>query len=194
MLGPIFHWLPRGAFKPSKSVTFFCAKGFSWPQYIAVLSNERSTPHQSLRRPQLHSRLPGYRSTSGCANWTTGYGRAFPLKKLSNSMAVSEIKSWETESVWPGGAGWRPEKDVVLQNVQNLLNEWEATLRSGADAAVLVVSSNGFFRLLAERMGVPPRDRKMATGHISIVSLVVPEHRWRARCPERVTVFALAKL
>jgi broad specificity phosphatase PhoE len=92
---------------------------------------------------------------------------------------ADEIESWETESVWPAGAGWKPEKDVVLQNVQNLLNEWEATLRSGSSAAVLVVSSNGFFRLLAERMGVPPRDRKMATGHISIVSLVVPEHRWQ---------------
>jgi probable phosphoglycerate mutase len=91
-----------------------------------------------------------------------------------------EIEAWETESVWPTGAGWKPEKREVLANVQNLLNEWEATLRSDAHAAIVVVSSNGFFRLLAERMGIPASGRKMATGHISIVSLVAPEYRWRA--------------
>jgi broad specificity phosphatase PhoE len=109
------------------------------------------------------------------------YGRweGLATPRIVELYGPHEIESWETESVWPKGAGWRPEKEVVLQNVQSLLSEWEATSRSGADAAILVVSSNGFFRLLAERMGVPPKDRKMATGHISIVSLVGPEHSWR---------------
>jgi probable phosphoglycerate mutase len=107
-----------------------------------------------------------------------GLWEGLATQRIVELYGSREIEAWETESVWPAGAGWKPEKDVVLANVQNLLNEWEATLRSGADAAVLVVSSNGFFRMLAERMRIPPRDRKMATGHVSIVSLV-PEHGWR---------------
>jgi broad specificity phosphatase PhoE len=108
-----------------------------------------------------------------------GLWEGLATQKIVDLYGPHEIEAWETESIWPTGARWKPEKEVVLANVQNLLNEWEETLRSGADAAVLVVSSNGFFRLLAERMGIPPQDRKMATGHVSIVSLVVPGHRWQ---------------
>ena len=121
---------------------------------------------------------PGIKIDERLRELDYGLWEGLTTQRIAELYGPHEIESWETESVWPKSAGWKPEKRVVLANVQNLLDEWEATLRSGADATVLVVSSNGFFRLLAERMGVPAAGRKMATGHISIVTLVAPEHRW----------------
>jgi broad specificity phosphatase PhoE len=82
----------------------------------------------------------------------------------------AEFEAWEQGSVWPVTAGWKPPKADVLTNVRALLHEWKQKIEPG-NQAVVVVSSNGFFRLLAEVIGVAGKDRKMATGHVSLLIL-----------------------
>lgn len=75
------------------------------------------------------------------------------------------IEDWQKRSIWPDGFGWQPDEAGVITRWKRLLvrvrNENEG------DSVVLVVSSNGIFRLVAKSLGLSPTEAKMNTGAVA---------------------------
>jgi probable phosphoglycerate mutase len=75
------------------------------------------------------------------------------------------IDDWQKRSIWPDGCGWQPGEADVVAGWQRLLARIQA--ENARDAVVLVVSSNGIFRLVAKSLGLAPSDAKMNTGAVA---------------------------
>lgn len=75
------------------------------------------------------------------------------------------IDGWQQQSIWPDGFGWRPGEADVLDRWQRLMER--IATDTPADARVLVVSSNGVYRLVAKALGLAPAAAKMATGALA---------------------------
>ncbi|MFG1230447.1 histidine phosphatase family protein [Xanthobacter wiegelii] len=75
------------------------------------------------------------------------------------------IDAWQKQSVWPEGFGWTPGEADVLAAWNRLV---DIIRRDNAeDATILVVSSNGVYRLVAKMLGLPAAEAKMGTGTVS---------------------------
>lgn len=79
------------------------------------------------------------------------------------------IDGWQKRSIWPDGFGWRPSKAEILANWDRLVATIAATCHP--DAAVVIVSSNGIFRLVARTLGLAPNEAKMNTGALARLEL-----------------------
>lgn len=79
------------------------------------------------------------------------------------------IDGWQKNSVWPDGFGWRPSEPEILAAWNRLVVTVVGTVP--ADATVLIVSSNGIFRLVARALGLSPSDAKMNTGALAALEL-----------------------
>jgi probable phosphoglycerate mutase len=75
------------------------------------------------------------------------------------------IDDWQKRSVWPDGFGWLPGEAAVLAGWNRLVARIAGD--NPADAIVLVVSSNGIFRLVAKALGLPAAEAKMGTGTVA---------------------------
>lgn len=85
------------------------------------------------------------------------------------------IDGWQKRSIWPEGFGWQPGEAAVLARWRQLIARIAA---ENADAAtVLVVSSNGIFRLVAKALGLSPCEAKMATGALARLEVAGGETR-----------------
>jgi broad specificity phosphatase PhoE len=75
------------------------------------------------------------------------------------------VDDWQALGIWPDGCDWQPGEAAVVAAWNRLLD----VLRHDrpADVVVLVVSSNGIFRLVAKTLGLPPDRAKMATGAVA---------------------------
>jgi probable phosphoglycerate mutase len=80
-----------------------------------------------------------------------------------------DIDGWESRSQWPRGANWPSTKDDVLERLRHVFDEITQRPATQDNAISLIVSSNGIFRLVAETLGLPAADRKMATGNMSLL-------------------------
>lgn len=78
------------------------------------------------------------------------------------------IDGWQKRNVWPDGFDWSPSLDQIKANWAGLMERVVAG-RDGGDA--VVVSSNGIFKLVAEELGIPKENAKMATGSISVLNV-----------------------
>lgn len=75
------------------------------------------------------------------------------------------IDDWQKRSIWPNGCGWQPDEAGVIAGWQRLLVRIRK--ENAGDTVVLVVSSNGIFRLVAKSLGLSPADAKMNTGAVA---------------------------
>ncbi|PIO96255.1 histidine phosphatase family protein [Pleomorphomonas carboxyditropha] len=75
------------------------------------------------------------------------------------------IDDWQKRSIWPESCGWQPDETDVIAGWQRLIARIRA--ENADDAVVLVVSSNGIFRLVAKSLGLAPADAKMNTGAVA---------------------------
>jgi len=88
----------------------------------------------------------------------------------SNSEIRAEVgdgplDDWQKRSIWPEGFGWSPDESTVLERWSRLM---KAIQRENADnAVVLIVSSNGIYRLVAKMLGLSASEAKMNTGAVS---------------------------
>ena len=75
------------------------------------------------------------------------------------------IDDWQRRSIWPDGCGWQPDEAGVIAGWMRLLNR--VRKENADDAVVLVVSSNGIFRLVAKTLGLSAAEAKMNTGAVA---------------------------
>lgn len=85
--------------------------------------------------------------------------------EIRGEVGDQAIDDWQKRSIWPDGFGWQPGEAGVLAGWQRLLARIRA--ENAGDAIVLVVSSNGIFRLVAKGLGLSPADAKMNTGAVA---------------------------
>lgn len=77
------------------------------------------------------------------------------------------LDAWEHDAVWPASAGWPTSREACLQNLAAILQGLGETNTS----PVLIVSSNGLFRLLAHSIAGTTFASKMATGRLALLRL-----------------------
>lgn len=75
------------------------------------------------------------------------------------------IEDWQKRSVWPEGFGWQPGEAGVINGWKRLLVRIRK--ENADDSVVLVVSSNGIFRLVAKSLGLSATEAKMNTGAVA---------------------------
>lgn len=85
------------------------------------------------------------------------------------------IDDWQKRSIWPNDAGWRPSEAEILASWDRLVAR--IGREAPPDAVVLVVSSNGIFRLVANALGLAPSEAKMNTG--AVARLILTDGRPR---------------
>jgi len=78
------------------------------------------------------------------------------------------IDGWQKRNVWPDGFNWSPSLDRIKANWNGLM---ERIIDAGNGSDAIVVSSNGIFKLVAEALGIPKDEAKMATGSISVLGV-----------------------
>lgn len=92
------------------------------------------------------------------------------------------IDGWQKRNVWPDGFNWSPSLDRIKANWAGLIGRVIAGREAG-DA--VIVSSNGIFKLVAEELGIPKENAKMATGSISVLNVsetgVISVELWSQR-------------
>ena len=99
------------------------------------------------------------------------YGRweARSNDEIRAEVGNAAIDDWQQRSIWPEGFGWQPGEAAVLAGWNRLIERIRT--ENAADAVVLVVSSNGIFRLVAKALGLPAAAAKMGTGTIARLRL-----------------------
>ncbi|WP_370677890.1 histidine phosphatase family protein [Pleomorphomonas sp. PLEO] len=75
------------------------------------------------------------------------------------------IDDWQKRSIWPEGCGWQPGEAGVITGWKRLLVRIRK--ENADDSVVLVVSSNGIFRLIAKSLGLSAAAAKMNTGAVA---------------------------
>jgi len=75
------------------------------------------------------------------------------------------IDDWQKRSIWPDGCGWQPDEAGVITGWKRLLVRIRK--ENEGDSIVLVVSSNGIFRLVAKSLGLSAAEAKMNTGAVA---------------------------
>jgi broad specificity phosphatase PhoE len=79
----------------------------------------------------------------------------------------AELRAWEEDARWPAAAGWSSAYGEQVHALSALVDD----VRRAADDFVVIVSSNGIFRLLSTWIDPDRTDTKMATGHLSILRI-----------------------
>jgi len=80
---------------------------------------------------------------------------------------AEELKAWEESNAWPSRAGWPSSSADYVRGFFGVL---EQVGRAGV-GPVLIVSSNGIFKLFASSLSDGIGARKMGTGHMSLLRL-----------------------
>lgn len=75
------------------------------------------------------------------------------------------IDDWQKRSIWPQGCDWQPDEAGIIAGWKRLLVRIRK--ENDGDSVVLVVSSNGIFRLVAKSLGLSPAEAKMNTGAVA---------------------------
>lgn len=75
------------------------------------------------------------------------------------------IDDWQKRSIWPKGCDWRPDEAGIIAGWKRLLVRIRK--ENEDDSVVLVVSSNGIFRLVAKSLGLSSAEAKMNTGAVA---------------------------
>ena len=79
----------------------------------------------------------------------------------------AELAAWENCGKWPSAAGWGASRAEHVRAISSLIDG----IRQRSDHPVLIVSSNGIFRLLSQFIHPQAKGMKMATGHLSLLSI-----------------------
>jgi broad specificity phosphatase PhoE len=77
-----------------------------------------------------------------------------------------ELLAWEEEGRWPLHAGWSPSEQELVRGVASLVDQLSG---DHPEDTVVLVSSNGVFRVLGKQFGLSPGECKMATGRCSLL-------------------------
>lgn len=81
----------------------------------------------------------------------------------------ADIARWQDQGIRPEDAGWSPDENTIQANWRALMASVRRTF--GENDVIVIVSSNGFFRLIAGALGLDREKSKMATGAMSLVDL-----------------------
>lgn len=107
--------------------------------------------------------------------------------EIRNEYGEAEIDGWQKDSIFPEGFGWSPSQEKIRMDWSALMNRIVAT--GQPDDIVLIVSSNGIYRIVASALGLSPGDAKMDTGSLALLSLEGGEaqvERWNV-APETLS-------
>jgi broad specificity phosphatase PhoE len=93
--------------------------------------------------------------------------------KSSQEIAIAfgpdGLREWEDNTRWPHDAEWSPAESEVKENLKRLAQQLMLDYRDGDD--IVLVSSNGIFRMMAREFVPSLQKNKMATGSISVLTL-----------------------
>ena len=94
-----------------------------------------------------------------------GHWEARSNDEIRAEVGDQVIDDWQKRSIWPDGCGWQPGEAGVINGWKRLLVRIRK--ENEGDSVVLVVSSNGIFRLVAKSLGLSPAQAKMNTGAVA---------------------------
>jgi broad specificity phosphatase PhoE len=90
-------------------------------------------------------------------------------QEIATAFGPDGLREWEDNTRWPNDAEWSPAESEVREGIKRLVQRLMASY--GCDADVVLVSSNGIFRMMARELMPSLQKNKMATGNISILTL-----------------------
>ena len=90
-------------------------------------------------------------------------------QEIAMAFGPDGLREWEDNTRWPDDAEWSPTESEVREGVKLLVQRLMASY--GGDADIVLVSSNGIFRMMAREFVPSLQKNKMATGNISVLTL-----------------------
>jgi broad specificity phosphatase PhoE len=90
-------------------------------------------------------------------------------QEIAIAFGPNGLREWEDNTRWPYDAEWSPAESEVRESVKRLVQRLTASYRDGDD--IVLVSSNGIFRMMAREFVPSLQKNKMATGSISVLTL-----------------------
>jgi broad specificity phosphatase PhoE len=90
-------------------------------------------------------------------------------QEIAMAFGPDGLREWEDNTRWPDDAEWSPTESEVREGVKLLVQRLMASYGGGAD--IVLVSSNGIFRMMARELVPSLQKNKMATGNISLLTL-----------------------
>jgi probable phosphoglycerate mutase len=90
-------------------------------------------------------------------------------QEIAMAFGPDGLREWEDNTRWPDDAEWSPTEREVRASVKLLIQRLMASY--GGDADIVLVSSNGIFRMMAREFVPSLQKNKMATGNISVLTL-----------------------
>jgi broad specificity phosphatase PhoE len=90
-------------------------------------------------------------------------------QEIAMAFGPDGLREWEDNTRWPDDAEWSPTEREVREGVKLLVQRLMASY--GGDADIVLVSSNGIFRMMAREFAPSLQKNKMATGNISVLTL-----------------------
>jgi broad specificity phosphatase PhoE len=90
-------------------------------------------------------------------------------QEIATAFGSDGLRGWEDNTRWPNDAEWSPTEGEVRESIKRMVQRLILDDRDGDD--VVLVSSNGIFRMMAREFVPSLQKNKMATGNISILAL-----------------------
>lgn len=87
-------------------------------------------------------------------------------EEIRHAGGAEELRAWDEDGVWPSTAGWPLSHAEYARRFSDVLSSISHT----GDDPVLIVSSNGLFKIFATSI-VDNARRKMGTGHLALLKL-----------------------
>jgi broad specificity phosphatase PhoE len=90
-------------------------------------------------------------------------------QEIATAFGPDGLREWEDDTRWPNDAEWSPTEGEVREGIKRLVQRLILNYRVGDD--VVLVSSNGIFRMMAREFVPSLQKNKMATGNISVLKV-----------------------
>lgn len=89
-------------------------------------------------------------------------------EEIIEEFGSADIDAWQNKSIWPTGYQWAPSEELVVEHWRKFEQKMKSDTAGGV---MLVVSSNGIFRLISKMMKLGSDNIKMSTGRISSLEI-----------------------
>ena len=153
----------------AEAVAALLHQGLPAPSRIYTGPLKRTVQTASIIAERLALSMDAIIVTSALREIDYGSWEGRSNDEIRSEVGDSAIDGWQRDSIWPNGFGWSPTEEDIIRSWACLIGTIERD--NPANALVVVVSSNGIFRLVAKSLGIPARDAKMATGATAKLSL-----------------------
>jgi probable phosphoglycerate mutase len=104
-----------------------------------------------------------------------GYWEGLDNQEIASRFGKDELHGWETQSIWPSAAGWRPSEQEVADAVRSFVQRLQQA--HGPGDTVLAITSNGILRYFlrldpeAFRRQCQTSGAKVATGRMCLMDV-----------------------